>query len=366
MAVLFSSARLGKLERVNRILVAPMCQYSAIDGVAQAWHEQHWGHLANSGAAALTIEATGVEPQGMITHGCLGLWNDTQTDAISRTLRRIRSYASLPIGIQLAHAGRKGSAARPWEGGQPLLPDQGAWQTFAPSPIAWGAGWPVPVELDESSLERILQAFANAARRADMAGLDFLELHAAHGYLMHAFLSPVSNHRSDVYVGSRDYRMRFPLAIVRAVRRVWPQHKTLGVRINGTDWIENGWAIDDAIAFGRCLLDAGVDYLSVSSGGARGGVSVKLEAGYQVQLATAVRKALRCPVICAGLIADAGMAESIVATERADFIALARAMLDDPCWAIHAATKLGGNAALPPQYQLAAAGKWPLATRAVR
>ena len=276
MAVLFSNARLGKLALVNRILVAPMCQYSAIDGVAQPWHEQHWGHLGNSGAAALTIEATAVDSHGMITHGCLGLWNDAQSDALSRTLHRIRSYVSLPIGIQLAHAGRKGSAMRPWEGGRPLMPDEGAWQTFAPSPLAWGAGWPVPVELDESSMQRILEAFTNAARRADAAGLDFIELHAAHGYLMHAFLSPVSNHRGDSYGGSRYNRMRFPLAVVRAVRSIWPQNKTFGIRINGTDWIDNGWTIEDAIAFGRCLLDAGVDYLSISSGGARAGVSIKL------------------------------------------------------------------------------------------
>jgi 2,4-dienoyl-CoA reductase-like NADH-dependent reductase (Old Yellow Enzyme family) len=366
MTALFSSARLGKLELANRILVAPMCQYSAIDGVAQPWHEQHWGHLANSGAGALTIEATAVESQGMITHGCLGLWNDTQADAILRTLRRIRSYANLPIGIQLAHAGRKGSATRPWEGGQPLATEDGAWRTVAPSPLSWGPGWPEPMVLDESSMGRIVEAFTRAVGLANSAGLNFVELHAAHGYLLHSFLSPISNHRDDGYGGSRENRMRFPLEVVRAVRHAWPEAKTLGIRINGTDWIENGWGIDDAIAFAYCLVKDGVDYLSISSGGARSGVPIKLEPGYQVHLATAIRATIGCPVVCAGLIADAHLAEFIVANERADFVALARAMLDDPCWAIHAAAILGVPASLPPPYQLAAAGKWPLARRAAR
>jgi 2,4-dienoyl-CoA reductase-like NADH-dependent reductase (Old Yellow Enzyme family) len=220
--------------------------------------------------------------------------------------------------------------------------------------------------LDVPSMNRIIQAFAHAARLAHSAGLNFVELHAAHGYLLHSFLSPISNHRSDGYGGSLQNRMRFPLDVVREVRRAWPEDKTLGIRINGTDWIENGWGIDDAVAFARCLVEEGIDYLSISSGGARSGVPIKLEPGYQIHLATAIRAAVECPVVCAGLIADAHLAESIVADERADFVALARAMLDDPCWAIHAAVILGGNARLPAPYQLAAAGKWPLATRAAR
>lgn len=361
MTSLFSRAHLGKLPTANRIVVAPMCQYSATDGVVQPWHEQHLGHLAMSGAGVLTLEATAVEPQGAITHGCLGLWSDAQADAMGQMLARIRSYARLPIGIQLAHAGRKASALRPWESGQPLKPEQGAWETFAPSAIPWGDNWPVPTALDEAGIARIVAAFVAAAARAHRAGLDFIELHSAHGYLMHAFLSPVANQRSDAYGGSLENRMRFPLAVVEAVRAAWPQDKTLGARINGTDWVEGGWSVDDAIAYGRRLLDAGVDYLSVSSGGVRGGVSIKLEPGYQVALATAVRQALGCPVICAGLIADPLHAEAIVAEGQADFVALARAMLDDPRWPVRAARQLAGDTPLPSQYQLAAAGKWPMA-----
>jgi len=366
MPSLFASARLGKLEAANRIVVAPMCQYSAVEGQVQPWHEQHLGHLAASGAGVLTLEATAVERSGSITHGCLGLWNDAQAAALGRMLERIRSYARLPIGIQLAHAGRKASALRPWESGQPLKPEQGAWETFAPSPIPWGEGWPTPTALDEPGIARVVAAFAAAAVRADQAGLDFIELHSAHGYLMHAFLSPVANQRSDAWGGSLANRMRFPLAIVQAVRDAWPRNKTLGARINGTDWVDGGWTIDDAIAYGRALLDRGVDYLSVSSGGVRGGVSIKLEPGYQVALAAAVRKALGCPVVCAGLIADPLHAEAIVAGGQADFVALARAMLDDPRWPVHAARRLAHDTRLPSQYQLAAAGKWPLAAAAAR
>ncbi|MDB5987858.1 MAG: namA [Nevskia sp.] len=364
MSALFSPARLGKLDASNRIVVAPMCQYSAMDGIVQPWHEQHLGHLANSGAGILTMEATAVEPNGAITHGCLGLWNDEQALALQQMIERLRSFAELPIGIQLAHAGRKASAHAPWNGGQPLSAAEGAWQTFAPSPIAWGNGWPLPSALDESGIARIVQAFVQAAVRADRAGLDFVELHSAHGYLMHAFLSPIANQRDDRYGGSLENRLRFPLEVVRAVRAVWPTTKTFGLRINGTDWLEGGWTVEDAIVYGRRLLDAGVDYLSVSSGGARGGIAIKLEPGYQVPFAEAARKALGCPIICAGLIADPQHAEAIVAGGQADFVALARALLDDPRWPVRAARRLSATAELPHQYQLAAPGRWPLAVKA--
>ncbi|GAC1619758.1 MAG: NADH:flavin oxidoreductase/NADH oxidase [Nevskia sp.] len=364
MSFLFSAARLGSLALRNRVIVAPMCQYSGVDGLTQPWHAQHLGHLATSGAAALTLEATAVAPEGAITHGCLGLWNDDQRDALAKTLAALRSYAAIPIGIQLAHAGRKASALRPWEGGRPLNGAQGAWTTVAPSALAWGEGWPVPEALDEAGLARIVKAFADAAVRADHAGLDFIELHAAHGYLMHAFLSPLANQRQDRYGGSRENRMRFPLAIVEAVRAVWPRAKTLGLRINGSDWVDGGWTLDDATAFGRELLARGVDYLSVSSGGTRAGIAITLVPGYQVPFAAAIRKALGCPVIAAGLIADPAHAEAIVAEGQADFVALARALLDDPRWPQHAAASLKAELPTPPQYQLAMPGKWPLARAA--
>jgi 2,4-dienoyl-CoA reductase-like NADH-dependent reductase (Old Yellow Enzyme family) len=358
---LFDAGRIGSLQTANRVVVAPMCQYSAKDGVVQPWHEQHLGSLAVSGAGLLTIEATAVEAPGRITQGCVGLWNDAQEQALERLVARMRSYAAVPIGIQLAHAGRKGSAMRPWESGRALGADEGAWQTFSASNLPFGPGWPEPTALDETGMARVERAFAAAARGVQRLGLDFLEIHCAHGYLMHQFLSPVSNQRSDGFGGSRENRMRFPLAVVRAVREAWPAGRTLGARINGTDWIEGGWTEDDAIAFGRELLGAGVDYLSVSSGGTRAGVTPPLSPGYQVFLAQAVRKALGCPVIAAGLIVDPAHADSIVRSGHADFVGLARGLLDDPRWPAHAAARLGSGPELPPQYRLAAPGKWPLA-----
>ncbi len=364
MSTLFSPARFGRLDAANRIVVAPMCQYSGIDGSVQPWHAQHLGQLAISGAGVLTLEATAVERQGAITHGCLGLWNDSQAHALAKLLSELRSFARLPIGIQLGHAGRKGSAQAPWLGGAPLTPEQGAWTTLAPSALPWGRDWPVPEALDQAGIDRIVAAFAAAAQRADRAGLDFIELHSAHGYLMHAFLSPISNQRRDGYGGSLSNRMRFPLEVMRAVRAVWPAQKTLGLRINGTDWLDDGWQVEDAIAYGRALLDVGADYLSVSSGGARGGVTIKLEPGYQVSFAAKLRQALGCPIVCAGLIADPAHADAIVTRGDADFVALARALLDDPRWPQHAGISLAQPQDLPLQYQLAAAGRWPLARRA--
>ncbi len=361
MSALLSPARLGKLECRNRIVVAPMCQYSAIEGVVQPWHEQHLGQLAISGAGALTIEATAISAQGRITEGCIGLWTDAQEQALTQLLVRLRSYADLPIGIQLHHAGRKASCARPWEGGRSIPRTDGGWEIAAPSAIAWSDSSQVPVAMSREDMERVIAEFAGAARRADRAGLDFIELHAAHGYLLHSFLSPLSNQRDDDYGGSLQNRMRFPLAVTRAVRAVWPAHKALGLRINGTDWIDGGWRPQDAIAFGQELLALGVDYLSVSSGGARGGISVKLSPGYQVEFAEQIRSALGCTVIAAGLIADPEHAESLVAQGRTDFVAVARVLLDDPRWPQHVATQLQATPLTPRQYQLAASGKWPLA-----
>ncbi|MBL6750045.1 MAG: NADH:flavin oxidoreductase/NADH oxidase [Nevskia sp.] len=358
---LFEPGRIAGLQPANRVVVAPMCQYSAKDGVVQPWHAQHLGALAISGAGLLTIEATAVESAGRITHGCVGLWNDAQEQALGRLVEQLRTFSQVPVGIQLAHAGRKGSAMRPWESGRALTAEEGAWQTFSSSELPFGAGWHTPAALDEAGMARVERAFAAAARGVARIGLDFLEIHCAHGYLLHQFLSPVCNQRGDGFGGSRENRMRFPLAVVRAAREAWPAGKTLGARINGTDWIDGGWSLDDAVAFGRLLLDAGVDYLSVSSGGTRAGVTPPLSPGYQVHLAEGVRKALGCPVIAAGLIAEPAHADSIVRGGQADFVGLARCLLDDPRWPIHAAARLGAGPELPPQYRLAAAGKWPLA-----
>lgn len=357
MSQLFTPHSLGKLALKNRLVVAPMCQYSAKSGIAQPWHEQHLGHLACSGAAALTIEATAVCEEGRVTHGCLGLWNDEQMSALSQLLTRVRDYSDIPIGIQLNHAGRKASAMPPWEGGKPMQ-EQG-WQTLAPSALPWGEEWPTPVALDRKGMERITAAFAAAAVRAAKAGVDYIEIHCAHGYLLHSFLSPISNHRDDEYGGSRENRMRFPLEVVTAVRKAVPE-LTLGIRINGSDWLDGGWSIEDASAYAVCLEEAGIEYISVSSGGARQGIRYDNKPAYQVEMATAIRQHVSCPVICAGLIADDTLAQSIVAEQKSDFIALGRVLLDDPRWPVRAARKQQADLQMPKQYILASPGYWPL------
>ncbi|MDH0639610.1 MULTISPECIES: NADH:flavin oxidoreductase/NADH oxidase [Pseudomonas] len=359
MSQLFTPHPLGRLSLKNRLVVAPMCQYSAKDGVVQPWHEQHLGHLACSGAAAVTIEATGVAEEGRVTHGCLGLWNDEQMSALGQLVGRVRDYSDAAIGIQLNHAGRKGSALPPWEGGKPMEPGQGGWETLAPSALPWGTAWPTPSALDADGIRRITEAFAAAAARAARAGLDYIEIHSAHGYLLHAFLSPISNQRDDAYGGSLENRMRFPLAVVEAVRKAVPD-LTLGIRINGSDWLDEGWSLEDAAVYAGRLERAGVDYISVSSGGACQGVRYDNKPAYQVHMASSVRRHVSCPVICAGLIADAELAEGIIAERQADFIALARTVLDDPRWPVHAARQLQADLRMPRQYMLAGPGYWPL------
>lgn len=359
MSALFSPFKLGNIELANRIVVAPMCQYSAVDGRAAPWHEQHLGQLMCSGAGAVTIEATAVQAAGRVTHGCLGLWNDTQEGLFSGLIQRIRTYSDTPIGIQLNHAGRKASAHPPWKGGGALGPDEGAWPTLAPSRVPWGTGWPLPDALSYEAMMRIENAFLGSAIRAERAGFDFIELHGAHGYLLHSFLSPISNRRQDEYGGSLQNRIRFPLRILAATRKALSPSTTLGMRINGTDWLEDGWTVEEAQIFAQKLEQLGADYISVSSGGACASVSYPLEPGYQVDLAARVGQALdSIPVICAGLISDPQMANDIVASGKADCVAMGRAFLDDPRWPIHAAVKLGDEAVVPNQYMAIMPGKW--------
>ncbi|SFQ31514.1 NADH:flavin oxidoreductase/NADH oxidase [Pseudomonas borbori] len=360
MSQLFTPHALGKLTLKNRLIVAPMCQYSAKSGFVQPWHEQHLGHLACSGAAAVTIEATAVSEEGRVTHGCLGLWSDEQAATLGQLVGRVRDYSDAAIGIQLNHAGRKGSALPPWEGGKPMSGDQ-AWQTLAPTALPWGEAWPTPAALGIADMQRIAGAFVVAARRAVEAGLDYIEIHSAHGYLLHSFLSPISNRREDVYGGSLENRMRFPLMVVKAVRKAIPESMTLGMRINGSDWLDEGWKIEDAQVYAVKLEQSGVDYISVSSGGACQGVRYDNKPAYQAHMAAAVRKKVTCSVVCAGLIADANLAESMVAEQQSDFIALGRAILDDPRWPVRAARKLDCDLQMPQQYMLASPGYWPLA-----
>src|SRR5215472_15484502 len=357
-SALFSPIKLADLELANRIVVSPMCQYSADDGVASDWHINHLGMLANSGAALLVIEATGIERRGRITHGCLGLYSDDCEAALTRIVAHCRRYGSAKIGIQLAHAGRKASAQRPWEGGQPLKPGDDPWETVAPSALPFGPGWHVPREMTAEDMERVRDGFAAAAARAVRAGVDLIELHGAHGYLLHSFLSPISNRRSDGYGGSHAARMRYPLEIAEAVRAVMPKGMPLGARITGNDWVAGGLTPDDAVAFAQALGAAGLDFVCVSSGGISAEARPALVAGTNVQFAERVKRGAGIATRCVGLIATAKQAEAIVAEGKADMVALARALLDDPHWGWHAAAVLGAEVPRPKQYQRAAPKVW--------
>jgi 2,4-dienoyl-CoA reductase-like NADH-dependent reductase (Old Yellow Enzyme family) len=348
-SALFQPLTLRGLTLPNRIVVSPMCQYSAVDGSATDWHILHLGQYAVSGAGLVMIEATGVEPAGRITAECLGLWSDENEAALARVVRTIRPYASMPIGIQLSHAGRKASVRRPGQGRGPLPREEGGWQTYGPTAQPFETGWNAPLALDREGMDRVVRAFAQSAQRADRAGLDLLEIHAAHGYLLSAFLSPLGNARTDEYGGSLHNRMRFPLEVVDAVRAAWPAHKPLGVRFNGTDWLPGGLQEKDAMAFARELKALGCDYMDVSSGG-NARAEIPLVPGYQVPYAAQVRRAVDLPTMCVGLIRDPMHAQAIVDRCEADLVALGRGMLNNPRWAWHAAEALGVKTQVPYQY----------------
>jgi len=361
-ARLFTPLRLGPLELPNRIVVAPMCQYSADDGCANpVWHRQHWAQFAMSGAGLVVVEATGVERSGRITHGCLGLYSDACEAAMARELSAAKRLA-LPgtrFGIQLAHAGRKASVSYPWQGGKPLGPGADPWPTVAPSAIPFDSEWHTPTALDAAGLARVRDAFVAAARRAVAGGFDAVELHMAHGYLLHEFLSPLANRRSDSYGGPLANRLRFPLEVARGVREAVPARMALGARITGTDWVEGGWTVEDAVILAKELKAIGVDFACVSSGGIHGGIPVPAQPGYQVSLAARVREGSGIATRAVGLIVDAEQAERIVAGGQADMVALARALLDNPRWVWHAADRLGAKIGYPPQYARVAAALWP-------
>jgi 2,4-dienoyl-CoA reductase-like NADH-dependent reductase (Old Yellow Enzyme family) len=359
MSALFTAVTLGPRTAPNRIAVSPMCQYSAIGGMPTNWHLQNTMTHAMSGAGLVMMEATAVEERGRITHGCLGIYSDSHQAAIANIIAAAREVAPKDVlfGIQLAHAGRKGSAHRPWEGGRPLGPGERPWITLAPSPVAFGEGWPLPQELATAEFEVIKQAFVAAARRVTAAGFDVVELHAAHGYLIHQFLSPLSNGRQDAY--GRSGARTFPLAVARAVRDVVPRSRVLGARITGTDWVEGGLTVGDAVEWALELESAGYDYVCVSSGGIVPAANIPVGPGYQVRLAEAVKKATALKVRTVGMIADATQAEEVIATDRADMIAMARAIIDDPRWPWHAAAQLGVEIPRPHPYARAAPGQWP-------
>jgi len=350
MSALFSPYTLGALPLRNRIVIAPMCQYSAEHGNAGDWHMIHLGQLALSGAGLMIIEATAVEEIGRITHGDLGLYSDDNEVALARVLKVIRSHSRMPVAIQLGHAGRKASSRVPWEGGQCLSADEGAWQTVAPSAVPHAPGEPAPLALDADGLARIKAAFVRAAQRADALGLDAIELHAAHGYLLHQFLSPISNRRDDVYGGSLDNRMRFPLEVFDAVRAAVPERLPVGVRISATDWVEGGWDVGQSIAFGKALAQRGCSFMHVSSGGVSPQQKIPIGPGYQVPLAEQVKRGVGLPTVAVGLVTEPAQAEAIVAEGQADLVALARAILFEPHWPWRAAAELGAQVEAPQQY----------------
>ena len=348
---LFKSIQVGGLELANRIVIAPMCQYSAQDGCMNDWHLIHLGQLALSGAALLTIEASAVTPEGRITYADVGLYSEETEAAMARVLDAVRQWSKMPIGIQLSHAGRKASTDVPWKGGGQFPPEHAlGWNTVAPSNIPFQEGSVAPFALDGKALKRIREAFAAAAGRAVQLGIDLIQLHAAHGYLLHQFLSPISNHRADEYGGTPENRMRFPLEVFEAVRRAVPTEKPISVRVSATDWIPGGWDLDQTIAFAQALEARGCSAIHVSSGG--NGLAQRIPVGpsYQVPLARAVKKAVKIPVIAVGLITGFEQAEAVVSTGDADMIALARAVLYDPRWPWHAAARLGATVKAPNQY----------------
>lgn len=352
MSHLFDPIRLGRLVLDNRIVVSPMCQYSAIDGNATEWHMAHLSSLALSGAGMLCLEATAVVPEGRITPGCLGLWNDENEAALANVLQVLRAVSPIKLAIQLGHAGRKASSARPWDGGQLLAENEGGWTTTGPSAVPQIEGEAAPVAMSNDDLRHVKHAFVDAAKRAVRLGFDAIELHGAHGYLLHQFLSPIANKRDDEYGGSLENRMRFPLSVFEAVRQVVPDTIPIGMRVSATDWFDGGpsWDLEQTIAFGQALKQRGVDWMDVSSGGVTPLQKISIGPGYQVPFAQAIKKQVGVPTIAVGMITEAQQAQDIIASGQADMVALGRAMLYDPRWPWHAAAALGAELKGPSQY----------------
>jgi 2,4-dienoyl-CoA reductase-like NADH-dependent reductase (Old Yellow Enzyme family) len=358
-SALFAPLTLRGVTLANRIVVSPMCQYVADDGSATDWHLAHLVSLAISGAGLAMVEATAVERLGRITPGCLGLYSDANEAALKRAIDACRKFGQAKMGIQLGHAGRKASAHVPWKGGGPLAAADGAWPTVAPSPVPMTPAWPIPQELDRAAMDRIREAFVSATQRAVRLGFDVLELHGAHGYLLHEFFSPISNRRTDEYGGSLENRMRFPLEVAAALRPVWPADRAMGLRISGSDWLDGGADVKDAIVFAQRLKALGVDYVCVSSGGIDPAAKIPVGPGYQVPLAGEVRRGAGLPTRAVGMIVEAKQADGIISSGDADMVALARAFLDDPRWPWHAADILGATISYPPPYERTHPAVWP-------
>ena len=350
-SALFQPIRLRGVTLENRVMVSPMCQYSAVEGCMTDWHLAHLGMLANSGAALMCLEMTDVEPIGRITPGCSGLYSDANEKALARVVEHCREHGQAKLAIQIAHAGRKASCAPPWNsGGRPLRPEEGAWEPVAPSAVPMGDGERVPRALTNSEVKALVAKFADSTRRARRLGFDAIELHGAHGYLIHEFLSPLSNRRDDEYGGSLANRMRFPLEVFAAVRAEWPEDRPLGIRLSCTDWVDGGWDIDQTVALARELKKLGCDWIDASSGGLVKNQVIPVAPGYQVPFAEKIRRETGITTIAIGLITEPEHAEAIVAGGKADLVALARGMLWDPRWGWHAAVRLGAEPRIAPQY----------------
>ncbi|MGP0090950.1 MAG: NADH:flavin oxidoreductase/NADH oxidase [Xanthobacteraceae bacterium] len=346
---LFSPIALRGLTLPNRIVVSPMCQYNSDDGSANDWHLMHLGSFSLGAAGLVMAEMTNVSAVGRISHKCAGMWSDANEAALKRVHDFCRTYGVAKLGVQLAHAGRKGSTQTPAAGGKPLPPDQGGWVTEAPSPLPYDQGWTAPRELTRDDIRNLVAAFAASAQRVNRIGYDLVELHGGHGYLLHQFMSPLSNRRSDEYGGSLENRMRFPLEVFKAVRAVFPAEKPIGMRLSATDWVDGGWSPEETVALARELKNLGCDYVDVSSGGLDPRQKIPLSPAYQVPFGEKVRHETGIKTMSVGLITGARQAEDIIASGKADFVVLGRGIMYDPRWAWHAAEELGAETAYAPK-----------------
>ncbi|MCX5881137.1 MAG: NADH:flavin oxidoreductase/NADH oxidase [Deltaproteobacteria bacterium] len=348
-SLLFSPLCLRELEFKNRIFVSPMCQYSCIDGMPTDWHLVHLGSRAVGGAGLVMAEATAVVPEGRISPCDTGIWTDGHAAAFQRIAAFLSAQGSVP-GLQLAHAGRKASTDMPWRGGNPLTPSDGGWQPLAPSPIPFAANYTVPMELSPEEIGNLVKSFTEAAKRALIAGFKVIEIHMAHGYLLHSFLSPLSNHRADEFGADFEGRTRFPLQVAKAVRDVWPASLPVFVRISATDWVEGGWDLGQSVWLCRKLREIGIDMIDCSSGGLVADAKIPVAPGFQVSFAAAIRQEVKMPTAAVGLITNAQQAEQTLVCGDADAVFLARQMLRDPYWPLHAAQSLGEDIPWPDPY----------------
>lgn len=350
MCQLFTPVRLGQQTLRNRIIIPPMCQYSAINGKPTPWHLMHYGSLSHSGAGMLIFEATAICPEGRLSPHDLGLWDDSTKLAMANLLKAIKQYASIPLAVQLVHAGRKASMPEPWRKQVHLPFEQGGWKTVAPSAIAFNTNYDTPTPLTLKEIKTIINQFAEAAKRADQAGFDVIEIHGAHGYLIHQFLSPLSNHREDQYGGSLENRMRFALEVFKAIRDVFPAEKAVGMRISATDWVKDGWDLKQSLALAAALKDLNCSFIHVSTGGLHRDQQIPIGPNYQVPFAQVIKQQVGMPTITVGLITEPNQAEAIIGTNQADMVAIGRGIIFSPHWVWQAAADLGAQVAVPPQY----------------